>query len=182
MRKQVTGYEWLYEVSSLWNVRSLMYQWKSRVLILKKINGWIGYFRICLTKNSKEKMYLIHRLVAQEFISNTSSKIQVNYKNGNWYDNTVENLERCTPRENVLHSYRVLLRNVYDHQRKRCADMWRKTAKPVLQFSLSWELIRMWQSLIEAHRGTWINVLCIGNSCRWKQKHAWWFIRKYNKN
>lgn len=54
----------------------------------------------------------VHRLVAKAFIPNPFNKQAVNHIDGNRENNTVDNLEWVTPRENVLHSYKYGVRKV----------------------------------------------------------------------
>ena len=53
------------------------------------------------------KLYNIHRLVAETFISNDDpkNKVEINHLNGDKSDNRVENLEWCTREQNMYHSW-----------------------------------------------------------------------------
>jgi hypothetical protein len=76
---------------------------KSR--ILKPDTDKHGYKKVTLSKNSKQKRFLVHRLVAEAFIPNVENKPHVNHKDSNRLNNRVCNLEWVTPRENQLHAY-----------------------------------------------------------------------------
>ena len=59
-----------------------------------------GYLRVCISG----KLQFIHRLVAQRYIPNPENKPQVNHIDGNKCNNSVENLEWVTNKENRKHA------------------------------------------------------------------------------
>jgi len=71
------------------------------------INSATGYFVIDLQVAGKRIKCYLHRLLCEAFHknSNPQSKIYVNHKDGNKTNNTLENLEWCTPSENTQHAY-----------------------------------------------------------------------------
>lgn len=72
-----------------------------------------GYYRVRLTlANGKRRNFPVHRLVLGMFspVSNMT-ELQVNHIDGNKHNNTLENLEWCTSKENIHHAMRIGLRN-----------------------------------------------------------------------
>lgn len=98
--KDVPGYEGLYAISDLGNIKSF-YTNK----ILKPSIDKFGYCRFSATKNKKQKTLRIHRLVGELFIPNPENKPQINHKNGIKTDNSKDNLEWVTDSENKKHAY-----------------------------------------------------------------------------
>ena len=97
--RPIEGYEGLYEVSSYGKVRSLdrydsrNHFRKGKVLSLVKNKE--GYLQVNLCCNGKNKMFLVHRLSAQAFIPNPDNLPQVNHKDEDKTNNSVDNLEWC---------------------------------------------------------------------------------------
>lgn len=57
-------------------------------------------------KSHKGKTYFVHRLVAMTYLRNTSQeKGQVNHIDGDTRNNSVGNLEWCSPKENTAHAH-----------------------------------------------------------------------------
>lgn len=101
----IIGFDGLYQVSNFGKVKS--YKRKNKT-VLKESLSKKGYKRVILYKNNKQFYYSVHRLVATAFIPNPENKPHINHKDGNKLNNRVENLEWCNAKENVLHKYYVL--------------------------------------------------------------------------
>jgi hypothetical protein len=108
--KSVPNYEGLYEVSNMGRVKSVeriveMNGFKK----LKKELISIGfknkkYLAVRLYKNSIQRDFKVHQLVAMAFLGHTpdgTTKIVVDHINDNPKDNRLENLRLLTNRENV---------------------------------------------------------------------------------
>lgn len=104
--KSITHYR-DYQISNLGRVRSLPKQFRRFLKIIKPMIDKAGYYRITLWKNSEYKRFLIHRLVAEMFVSNNKNKPTVNHLDNNPSNNIFNNLEWCTQSENMLHAFRT---------------------------------------------------------------------------
>lgn len=109
--KDIKGYEKLYQVSNLGNVRRIKFinnrTQKDKIKMLKLIKDKKGYLKINLWKNNKSKMFLVHRIVAETFILNPNNLPQVNHKDENKSNNCVENLEWCSQKYNNNYGNRL---------------------------------------------------------------------------
>ena len=69
------------------------------------------------TNDGKYTFEPVHRVVAKVFLENNDkNKTQVNHIDANRLNNKVSNLEWCTPKENVYHSYQY-------GNRKKCLEV-----------------------------------------------------------
>lgn len=107
--KDIVGYEGLYIIDNLGNVVSLPKHQGRRIhnkyRILKPKLNRAGYLEICLSKDRKEKTFLLHRLLAKHFIPNPENLENVNHINGIKTDNRLENLEWCSKQQNTKHAF-----------------------------------------------------------------------------
>jgi hypothetical protein len=103
----IAGYEGLYEVSDMGNVRSIPRPSTAGGL-LKQTHSHGGYMKVCLSKGNHVRTCAVHRLVASAFVDNPNHKPEVNHLNGDKSDNRAANLDWCTRSENEAHAFAVL--------------------------------------------------------------------------
>lgn len=120
--KDIPGYEGLYQISSLGRVKCLERVYYCGDKHSRRIQNETilrptsvkGYVRLSLSNNGRRSSFLVHRLVAESFLPIPDSlkhlvgtrKLQVNHKDENMLNNTVDNLEWCTASYNVNYGKR----------------------------------------------------------------------------
>ena len=120
--KDVKDYEGLYRV----NTQGEIYSFLSNK-ILKPF--WRGsrsdnkYLVVDLHKNKTGKTISVHRIVAEAFIPNPDNLPCVNHKDGNKFNNCVDNLEWCTYSENNYHACRTGLKNIPRGIKNKCSKL-----------------------------------------------------------
>lgn len=156
--KPVKGYEGLYEVSDLGNVRSLNYKKTGDVRLMHPAKNKDGYLHLGLRKDGEYRQYGVHRIVAEAFIPNPDNLPQVNHKDENPLNNNVSNLEWCT----------CMYNNNYG-----------KHSKYVVQYTKDGVLLKVHKGISVASRETNVDFRNISDCCRGKQKSAGGYIWRY---
>ena len=136
--KSVVGYEGFYEVSNHGNVRSV-----DRIIEKNNAFGYApqprkgkmmvcpidmyGYKNIGFRNGGAKKMFKVHTLVAVAFIGKCPDDCnQINHKDSDKLNNTVDNLEWCDGKHNQRHSYQNGTHTLNLH---RCPDTGRVIPK-----------------------------------------------------
>ena len=173
--RDITGYEGYYQVSSEGRVKSLgrtiikkdgrKQTVKER--ILKGTPDKYGYLKVGLCGSTrKQKCFQVHRLVGEAFIQNPDEKPQINHINEIKTDNRACNLEWCTCKQNLNHGTR----------NERVA---KALGKPIGQYKLDGQLIKVWPSAYMVERQTGFSQGYIWGVANGRYKQAYGFIWKY---
>lgn len=114
----VKGYEGYYMVSDRGRVINALTGKELRPGLASN-----GYLTVCLgyanDKNSRgrcTKSIPLHRVLAEAWIPNPYGKEEINHKDGNKLNNSLENLEWATYSENIKHAYRTKLRKAHSEK------------------------------------------------------------------
>ena len=161
--KDIVGYEGLYQVSDKGRVRSLKF---GKERILRSRRDGCGYLQVILCKNGEMKTFRIHRIVAQAFILNPNNLPEVNHKDENKINNSVENLEWCDRKYN----------NNFGTINQRRAE---KRSKPVLQYTKTGKFVKEWKSLMDVQRNLGCSNAHISDCCNGKRKSTYDFVWRY---
>lgn len=164
--KDILWYEGLYQVSNLWNVRSLSYNrcWYIKNLSPAKNDKW--YLYVGLSINGTLHSYAVHRLVARTFLEYNFEKKEINHRNWIKVDNRLKNLEYVNHFENMQHASNIGFIK----------------QKPVSQFTLSWELIKHWNSASWAARILGLSQSGIRCCCVKKHNRSQGFMWRFREN
>lgn len=178
--KDVNGFEGVYQISNKGNLKSSdryvdgksgsrrfqkgKYQ---KPEITRK-----GYHRYTLSISRNQSVRkLAHVLVAEHFISENNHKAQVNHKDGNKDNNSIENLEWCSNLENMRHAIENgLVKPVYGTIRKKKGES--PVSKKIAAYDTSKAFVGVYDSIIEASEQTGISRNAISRSINGRVKNA----------
>lgn len=175
--KDIEGYEGLYQVSNLGNVRSL--NWAKRGIVknlyLKKQNR--GYLHVELAKNGVRKSATVHRLVAMAFIPNPGNLPLINHKDENPLNNRAENLEWCDCSYNSGYS---LSRHPERAKNKKATEKYgKRLTLKINQYAKDGSFVRRWENSRTIFLETGYSDWSISECCRGKRKTAYGYIWRY---
>lgn len=161
--KDIKGYEG-YQVSDWGRVKNLKFG-RERILKGRKARG---YLYVGLYQDGKQVIKKVHRLVAEAFLENPQNLPQVNHKDEDKTNNSVENLEWCDSKYN----------NNYGTANQRRTE---KLSRRVDQIDMiTSEVIHQWKSTRECGRNGF-NQSAVGKCARGERKTHKGFIWKYHE-
>lgn len=181
--KPIRGYEGWYEVSNLGRVKSVerdviyyvngkqfVRHYKEKIKEPNTNRG--GYLYVILYKNGVGETKRVHRLVAEAFIPNEENKPEIDHINTIRDDNRVENLRWATHQEN--NNNELTLAKHFEKLINR-EDM----SKPVNQYTLEGELIKVWPSISDCGRSGFC-YQHISKCCNGKRKTHKGYVWSFN--
>lgn len=171
--KDIVGYEGKYMISNMGNVKSLNYKRSNKEKILKPFKNKDGYLIVGLCINGKKTNFQIHRLVAEIFIPNPNNLPQVNHKDENKLNNSVDNLEWCSV------SYNINYGNRNDKAKEKLYETIATKIYPNCKQVYCIELNIIFQSISEASKSLCIDSKNISACCNGKRKTAGGYHWKY---
>ena len=105
--KDIVGFEGVYQVSNLGNVRRIIFRnkqvTKAQVTRMAPIVKDNGYVYVSLRNKGIRKNHYVHRLVMSAFVGENVD-LEVNHIDFNRSNNVLSNLEYCTHKENINYS------------------------------------------------------------------------------
>ena len=170
--RPVKGFEGLYEVSNLGQVKSLNYNRTKGTKILKLGMGTNGYLRVNLYKNGKGYAKKVHRLVASAFIPNIDNKPQVNHIDGDKTNNRASNLEWVTGKENINHAYNTGLHVITEETKRKISEAHKGEKNPRARKVICITTGETFNYIVEAEEKYNIGIGNISKCCKGKLKSA----------
>lgn len=185
VRKQVAGYEGIYEVDQFGRVYSLdrtktvvdngrIYEKPIAGRQMKQSIHTKGYKTVSLTKNGSTKTMFVHRIVAEAFLPNPNNLPMVNHKDEDKTNNFIDNLEWCTA------SYNRTYGKAIERQAKKIRGRESKKKIAVIQRDMSGDFLNWFDSLTKAAENVNGSTSSISAVCKGKRKMAYGYLWEYD--
>jgi hypothetical protein len=181
--RDIKWYEWKYQVSSLWNVKSLNYK---RTKKEKNLIKWYCgvYSHVSLFLKWKCKTISVHRLVGQAFLwlDIENKEIYICHRSEkliNWIlSNNVENLFIWNAKSNM--------KDMALKKRNYSPMLWKfwkdnPNSKKINQYTLNWEFIKEWGWISEASRFLSVSRQALSKCLLKKEWTCKWFKWKFKE-
>lgn len=182
----VLGFEKFYEVSNLGRVRNI----RSGLFLKGEKMAKGGYNRLSFSVDGKRTRIMRHIVVIESFgFLKPSPEHQVNHKNGDTSDNSLDNLEWVTCQENIEHREKELTtQKDRDERRERMSQVGKrygrengkKSSKPVCCIDpKTKEVLKVYESARAAGEDGFnyknISQVCLGEK-KTHKKFIWKFL------
>ena len=165
--KDVKGYEGLYQVSNLGNIKSLERytstgNYVEERMLKQRIHS--GYYRVNLSRDGTQRTISIHRIVALAFISNPNNYNVINHKDENKENNSIDNLEWCTNLYNLTYGTAIERRV-------------KEKKKEIAQLDMLGNLLRYWHGAIDVQNELGYNqgniIKCAKGKIKYSNGYKW---------
>jgi len=178
-RRDIEWYEDYYQVSNTWLVRSLTrvvvrsdwkkhtYKWGIKKIYKGLRKNKVTSQTVILSMEWIDRTFSLARIVASTFIRPLLEEELVNHIDWNLRNNHVNNL--CINKDQSFLTNKLINNNILTAEKK------------VSQYSLSWEYIKTFNSIVEAniYFGKRKYSISITRNLKLERKSAYWYIRKY---
>lgn len=177
--KDIEGYEGVYQISNFGKIKSLerslrrsngVIQTRNERL-LRQSENMFGYLMVTLHLENSKKTIAVHRLVAKAFVTQKKGCIEVNHIDGNKQNNMADNLEWCTRKQNVDHSFDKGLRRT-----KGTPYHYRG----VIQKDKNGDIIHVYKTIISASRATKVCTASIISAAKGVTRSAGGYLWEYD--
>ena len=180
--KDVVGFEGLYKVSSMGRMASMnkiVNHWRGSRTIKPTLLSFSvnkqGYYQTNLTKNHQRFYILVHRIVAEAFISNIENKPAIDHIDRNKLNNNVSNLRWCSLSENMHNP------NTVEHCRSINHPERPENYVPVVAL-INGVLIKQYPSIKDAVKDGFVHCAIV-NVCAGRNKthkgYQWMYLSDY---
>lgn len=174
--RTINRYGGFYDVSNKGRIRSRRRSGKPRILKTHVINS--GYEVIPISYKGKKYNELVHRVVAEYFVEEYAEHLDVNHKDANRLNNTAENLEWVTRKENI---HDMIKRGAHSVSEAH-AVAHKKRRRPVIQLTKDGDELARFESARAAANHIGIHENCVSRVCRGERPYAGGFRWQYIKD